>query len=75
MKCLTLIPSMLNCWQVGSIRGAYSGETGVFPISFYSKQEIANPCLNSFVLFFIPFEENQIHYFPLTLKSTQGEGQ
>lgn len=37
MKCLTFIPSVLNCWQIASIRDVYFGEAGVFPVSFYSK--------------------------------------
>lgn len=75
MKCLAFIPSVLNCWQIGRIRGVYSGKAGVFPIFLYYVQEIANPSLNSSIFFFIPSEENQIHCFPLTLKSRQGEGQ
>lgn len=75
MKHLTFIPSVLNCWQIASIRDVYFGEAGVFPASFYSKQETVNPSLNSFVLFSIIFEENQIHFSPLSLKSRQGEGQ
>lgn len=75
MKCLTFIPSVLNCWQIPSIRDVYFGEAGVFPVSFYSKKETVNPSLNSFILFSIPFEETQMHFSLLILKSRQGERQ